>query len=77
VSTHWWLPKTQARSTSSRAKIHLPWIGGPRVAALIRSSRPELKVLLMSASPVPEGWDYLRKPFMPEELVMKVRRILA
>jgi PAS domain S-box-containing protein len=59
--------------------IVMPRMGGPELWARIRERFPETRVLFLSghtgAAPAP-GPVLLRKPFSPEDLVVKVREIL-
>ena len=65
--------------------VMMPGMSGSSLAQLFRHSRPKLKVLLMSGhTDVPEvverigesGMDFLRKPFTPSMLAVKVREVL-
>lgn len=64
--------------------IVMPGIGGVELARQIRAARPNVKVLYMSGY-APRAADgdalevsisFLQKPFMPEELLRSVRRVL-
>jgi signal transduction histidine kinase len=64
--------------------VVMPETPGPRLAAALRASLPELRVLFISANPEgrlpPEEaatGALLRKPFGPDELLGKVREVLA
>ena len=62
----------------------MPHISGLRLAERIRTFRPDVRVLLLSGYPedfpsedqLPDGAQFLPKPFEPEELLATVRRIL-
>ena len=62
----------------------LPGMQGPEVAALIRSRWPGLPVLFMSGYPDralrevdPSSFDFLQKPFSPDDLARRVASMLA
>ena len=63
--------------------VVMPQMGGQELARTLAPSRPEMKVLFMSGYTV-KGIDskgasnhaFIPKPFSPEELVRKVRRVL-
>jgi DNA-binding response OmpR family regulator len=71
-----------------KGKIHLlvsdvmmPRMSGPELAQALQLCRPDVKVLLISAStdlPLDPGteWEFLRKPFAPAVLLEKVRAML-
>jgi DNA-binding NtrC family response regulator len=61
-----------------------PFMGGPELAACIRMLRPEVKVLYISGYEASDAVvdelgdaraDFLQKPFPPDLLVQKVRRL--
>lgn len=61
-----------------------PFMGGPELAACIRMLRPEVKVLYISGYNASDAVldelgdasaDFLRKPFLPDILLKKVRRL--
>ncbi|HLP42901.1 MAG TPA: response regulator [Fibrobacteria bacterium] len=61
-----------------------PFMGGPELAACIRMLRPEVKVLYISGYNASDAVldelgdasaDFLRKPFPPDVLLKKVRRL--
>ena len=65
--------------------IVMPSISGSRLMTLLRLSRPDLKVILMSGyaaetlarqAPVPHDVTLLEKPFTRDSLLMAIRRIL-
>jgi two-component system, cell cycle sensor histidine kinase and response regulator CckA len=65
--------------------IVMPSISGSRLITLLRLSRPDLKVILMSGyaaetlarqAPVPHGVTFIEKPFTRNSLLMVIRRIL-
>jgi len=64
----------------------MPVMNGEELAAKLRTSRPEMRVLFTSGSTDPAsaetaasagGAAYLQKPFAPDELAAKVRAILS
>jgi CheY-like chemotaxis protein len=64
--------------------VVMPVMGGVRAADLIRTERPETKVLFVSGyseealfrEGVEEGVNFLNKPFTPNDLDKKVREVL-
>jgi len=65
--------------------IVMPSISGSRLITLLRLSRPNLKVILMSGyaaetlarqAPVPHDVTFIEKPFTRDSLLMAIRRIL-
>jgi two-component system cell cycle sensor histidine kinase/response regulator CckA len=64
--------------------VVMPGLGGPELAAALRSAQPGLRTIFVSgypergegSAPVPEGEEFLPKPFSPEALVRKVRGVL-
>jgi PAS domain S-box-containing protein len=67
--------------------VVMPSVSGIEVAAILRETRPDMKVLFMSGYPgkgdaiqpldLPEGVPLLRKPFRPEDLAKAVHDVLA
>jgi two-component system cell cycle sensor histidine kinase/response regulator CckA len=57
----------------------LPGLMGSVVAERLREANPALKVLLISGAEIPvrAGFEHLRKPFLPSELVRKVKEIMG
>jgi len=65
--------------------IVMPSISGSRLMTLLRLSRPDLKVILISGyaaetparqAPVPHDVTFIEKPFTRDSLLMAIRRIL-
>ena len=64
--------------------VTMPELGGRELAERLLKTRPEIKVLFMSGHTqdvilkegVEAGAPFLQKPFMPKELVHKVREVL-
>jgi CheY-like chemotaxis protein len=64
--------------------VVMPRVGGPELARTLRRRAPALRVLLMSgysADALREGQDvpgseFVAKPFTPDELARRVRRLL-
>jgi two-component system cell cycle sensor histidine kinase/response regulator CckA len=62
--------------------LDMPGMTGPRLATNLRKMRPQLRVILMSGQAdgalliLNYGWHFIRKPFLPETLVVIVRDIL-
>jgi two-component system cell cycle sensor histidine kinase/response regulator CckA len=66
--------------------LGMPDMSGAKLAEILRAQDPSLRVLYMSGHPedtlvhrgsLPEGADFLQKPFTPEVLTAKVQEILA
>jgi CheY-like chemotaxis protein len=63
--------------------MRLPGLNGPELADRVRIARPGVRVLFMSGSDAehspdaPPDADFLRKPFVPQELTDRVRRALG
>ena len=65
--------------------VVMPRMGGIELARCLRESRPEIKILITSGyteenpiigGPSNASLPYLQKPFMPSELLRKVREVL-
>ena len=57
--------------------FEMPGITGLKLSVLLRATKPELKVLIISGNcqeAIPSSIQFLRKPFLPSELVETVRR---
>ena len=59
----------------------MPGMTGPDLAKELKQSRPNLRVLLVSAYPqgilmLDSGWSFLQKPFLPKAILDKVRQTL-
>ena len=59
--------------------VMLPGKSGFEFAAQAREQRPELRVLYMSGFDLtlPEGLDFVQKPFKPDDLVDRIRALIA
>jgi CheY-like chemotaxis protein len=64
--------------------LHMPRMGGRRLAETLVPRHPGMKVMFMSGFteedfPVREGWEipvsFLQKPFMPKSMLRQVRRV--
>ncbi len=83
----------EARAVAGRAReldllvadLRMPGLDGRTLAAELRVTRPELRVLLISdrgeagaagEEPAPPGTDFLPKPFTPAQLAVAVRALL-
>jgi len=61
----------------------MPGVDGLKLTRLLRTQRPELKLLCMSAYPIEQsrasldGLWFLSKPFMPEDMLRAVRDALG
>lgn len=60
--------------------VTMPGISGTELARQLLQTYPDLKVLLMSATPpapadLGPGWEFLTKPFTSELLLNKIRQI--
>ena len=65
--------------------VVMPRMGGIELARCLRESRPEIKILITSdyteenpiiGGPSYASLPYLQKPFMPSDLLWKVREVL-
>ena len=62
--------------------IDMPLMSGPELGEELKKSRPELKVMLMSAGAdaslliLNYGWAYIQKPFVAVKLVQMVNDVL-
>jgi two-component system, cell cycle sensor histidine kinase and response regulator CckA len=62
--------------------IEMPGMTGPQLGIIIRQSRPDLHVMLMSGLPDGDllvlnyGWAFIQKPFVPSRLVEMVSAVL-
>ena len=63
--------------------VSLPGTSGPELAAQLERARPELRVMLMSSDPASPnlalnfGWQFISKPFLPAELVERIRNAIT
>jgi CheY-like chemotaxis protein len=66
--------------------VVMPNLGGPELAVRLKQLRPEIKVLLMSGytdnaisinGALDERFQFIEKPFSPEQLARKVRAVLG
>ena len=62
--------------------VVMPDVSGPDLALKLKDSWPEMRVILMSGYPGGEilvlnyGWHFIRKPFVPVQLVAKINEVL-
>ena len=65
--------------------VVMPNVGGPELSKRLRTAHPDVKVLFTSGytegvmfhfDDLPPGADFLRKPFMPDAMAVKVREVL-
>lgn len=62
--------------------VMMPDMAGPDLAKLLKQSRPEMRVMLMSGYPdggmlvLNYGWYFIQKPFVPAQLVMRINEVL-
>lgn len=61
--------------------IQMPGITGPDLAAALRRTHPELRVMFMSAYPqgllvLDTGWHFIKKPFLSKVLLEKIVQIM-
>jgi PAS domain S-box-containing protein len=60
----------------------MPQMGGRELAAAMKLARPETRILFISGyserttMPLPEGLDFMDKPFTPDALVRRLRQLL-
>jgi PAS domain S-box-containing protein len=68
------------------ADVTIPGLSGERLAGLVRAARPSARVLFISGLSGDDrvlrglpgnGYEYLQKPFTPDDLLTRVREILA
>ena len=62
--------------------VQMPGMTGTDLATMLRFSKTELKVLLISADPrrtvaLDPGWMFLQKPFLSKVIVEKIHEILG
>lgn len=76
-------------ATLTESKIHLllsdvdmPGISGPDLGQVLKKSRPEMHVMLMSGGEngnllvLNYGWAFIQKPFVPVKLVQMINAVL-
>jgi len=62
--------------------VEMPLMSGPDLGAMLKTTRPTLRVMLMSGGATGNllvlnyGWAYIQKPFVPEKLVQMVTEVL-
>jgi hypothetical protein len=62
--------------------VEMPQMSGPDLGELMKKTRPDLHVMLMSGGAngnllvLNYGWAYIQKPFVPERLVQMVTEVL-
>jgi DNA-binding NtrC family response regulator len=62
--------------------VEMPGMSGPDLGELLKKTRPELHVMLMSGGTngnllvLNYGWAYIQKPFVPEKLVQMIMDVL-
>ena len=62
--------------------VMMPDMSGPMLAAKLKESRKEMRVILMSGYAGGEmlvlnhGWHFIQKPFLPVQLVAKINEVL-
>jgi len=62
--------------------VEMPQISGPDLGEMMKKTRPDLHVMLMSGGAngnllvLNYGWAYIQKPFVPEKLVQMVTEVL-
>ena len=64
------------------SNVQMPGMTGPDLAARLKESRPEMKIMLISGYSqglliLDNGWNFLQKPFTPKAILEKVESILA
>jgi DNA-binding response OmpR family regulator len=63
--------------------VVMPDLSGPDLALKLKKCWPEMRVILMSGYPGGEilvlnyGWHFIRKPFVPVQLVAKINEVLV
>lgn len=63
------------------SNVQMPGMPGTELARILRASRPDLKVMLVSAYPsgvllLDNGWYFLQKPFAMPVLLKKIEEVL-
>jgi two-component system cell cycle sensor histidine kinase/response regulator CckA len=62
--------------------VEMPEISGPDLGQMLKKTRPEMRVMLMSGGAngsllvLNYGWAYVQKPFVTEKLLQMVRSVL-
>jgi two-component system cell cycle sensor histidine kinase/response regulator CckA len=82
-------PDALKLAAEANAKIHLvlsdvdmPEMSGPDLGQLLKKTRPDLHVMLMSGGAdgnllvLNYGWAFIQKPFVPKKLVEMVTEVL-
>ena len=64
------------------SNVQMPGITGPDLAAKLKESRPDMKIILMSGYSqglliLDHGWSFIQKPFAPHAILDKIEQILA
>jgi two-component system cell cycle sensor histidine kinase/response regulator CckA len=58
--------------------VLMPELDGPGLAEQLRSVRPDVRVIFMSAEWIPDGvFPFIQKPFLPSALMSTIRDALA
>jgi DNA-binding response OmpR family regulator len=62
-------------------KLQMTGMSGPDLAAALKKSRPDLRVMLLESYPqgllvLDTGWHFLQKPFLPAVLVDRIVRLM-
>jgi two-component system cell cycle sensor histidine kinase/response regulator CckA len=63
-------------------KLQMTGMTGSDLAAALRRSRPELRVVLLADYPqgllvLDSGWHFMQKPFLPKELVGRILEVMS
>jgi len=62
--------------------VMMPDMSGPDLALKLKEQRPDMRVILMSGYSgggmlvLNHGWSFITKPFVPVQLVAKIREVL-
>jgi DNA-binding NtrC family response regulator len=62
--------------------VEMPEMSGPDLGELLKKTRPDLRVMLMSGAPngnllvLNYGWAYIQKPFVPVKLIEMITEVL-
>ena len=74
--------ETEERIDLLLSDVDMPQMSGPDLGELLKHSRPDLHVMLMSGGHngnllvLNYGWAYIQKPFVPTKLIQMVQEVL-
>src|SRR5580658_6630766 len=76
------LGKTEGRIDLLLSDVDMPRMSGPALGLLLKKTRPDLRVMLMSGGEngnllvLNYGWAFIQKPFTAEKLVQMILDVL-